>query len=32
VPFFIVNGKFTLSGAEQPDTFVEAFKQTVAAK
>jgi predicted DsbA family dithiol-disulfide isomerase len=32
VPFFIVNDKITLSGAQQPDTFVEAFQQTVAAK
>jgi predicted DsbA family dithiol-disulfide isomerase len=32
VPFFVINGKATLSGAQQPDTFVEAFKQTVAAK
>jgi predicted DsbA family dithiol-disulfide isomerase len=27
VPFFIVNGKFTLSGAQPPDTFLEAFRQ-----
>lgn len=27
VPFFVVNGKITLSGAQQPDTFLEAFMQ-----
>lgn len=27
VPFFIANGKITLSGAQQPDAFLEAFKQ-----
>jgi predicted DsbA family dithiol-disulfide isomerase len=27
VPFFIVNSKFTLSGAQQPDAFLGAFKQ-----
>jgi predicted DsbA family dithiol-disulfide isomerase len=27
VPFFIVNGKLTLSGAQQPDAFLEAFSQ-----
>jgi len=27
VPFFVVNGKKTLSGALQPDTFLEAFRQ-----
>lgn len=27
VPFFIINGQITLSGAQQPDTFVEAFRQ-----
>jgi len=30
VPFFIVNGKLTLSGAQQPDAFLDAFKQAVA--
>jgi predicted DsbA family dithiol-disulfide isomerase len=29
VPFFIINGKITLSGAQQPDTFLEAFKQAI---
>jgi predicted DsbA family dithiol-disulfide isomerase len=27
VPFFIVNSKFTLSGAQQPEAFLGAFKQ-----
>ena len=27
VPFFIINGKITLSGAQQPDAFLEAFRQ-----
>lgn len=27
VPFFIVNDKITLSGAQAPETFLEAFKQ-----
>lgn len=27
VPFFVVNDKITLSGAQQPDTFLEAFRQ-----
>lgn len=27
VPFFIVNNKITLSGAQQPDAFLEAFRQ-----
>ena len=29
VPFFIINQKITLSGAEQAETFLEAFKQVV---
>lgn len=29
VPFFIVNDKITLSGAQQPETFLEAFTQAV---
>ena len=32
VPFFIINDRITLSGAQQPDTFVEAFRQTVVGK
>jgi len=27
VPFFIINEKITLSGAQAPETFIEAFKQ-----
>src|SRR5262249_52884025 len=30
VPFFIVNGTLTLSGAQQPDAFLEAFKRAAA--
>jgi predicted DsbA family dithiol-disulfide isomerase len=29
VPFFIVGGKITLSGAQQPDAFLEAFKEAI---
>jgi predicted DsbA family dithiol-disulfide isomerase len=32
VPFFIVNGKITLGGAQPPEAFIEAFGQAVAAK
>jgi predicted DsbA family dithiol-disulfide isomerase len=32
VPFFIVNGKVTLSGARQPEAFLAAFKEAAAAK
>ena len=31
VPFFIVSGKVTLSGAQPPDAFFEAFRQVLAA-
>lgn len=31
VPFFVVNGKITLSGAQQPDAFLEAFRQAVGS-
>ena len=27
VPFFIIDGKITLSGAQPPDAFLEAFRQ-----
>jgi predicted DsbA family dithiol-disulfide isomerase len=27
VPFFVINGRITLSGAQQPDAFLEAFGQ-----
>ena len=32
VPFFIVNGRLTLSGAQQPDAFLEAFHQASVAE
>jgi predicted DsbA family dithiol-disulfide isomerase len=32
VPFFIVDGKLTLSGAQAPDTFLAAFRQALGAK
>jgi len=31
VPFFVVNGKITLFGAQQPDTFLEAFRRAVGS-
>jgi predicted DsbA family dithiol-disulfide isomerase len=31
VPFFIINRQITLSGAQQPDAFLEAFRQAIAA-
>ena len=31
VPFFIINGKITLSGAQQPDAFWAAIKQLVSS-
>ena len=31
VPFFIVNGQITLSGAQPPDTFLESFNQAINA-
>ncbi len=31
VPFFVVNGNITLSGAQQPDTLLEAFRQAVGS-
>jgi predicted DsbA family dithiol-disulfide isomerase len=30
VPFFIIDGTFTLSGAQQPEDFLEAFRQAAA--
>ena len=27
VPFFIINNAITLSGAQAPETFLDAFKQ-----
>jgi predicted DsbA family dithiol-disulfide isomerase len=32
VPFFIVNGKLTFSGAQQPDAFLAAFRQVTESK
>jgi predicted DsbA family dithiol-disulfide isomerase len=32
VPFFIVNGHFTLAGAQQPNTFLDVFGQSFDAK
>ena len=32
VPFFIVNGKLALSGAQQTDALLEAFRQALAVK
>jgi len=32
VPFFNINGKVTLSGAQQPETFLEAFGQVVGGR
>jgi predicted DsbA family dithiol-disulfide isomerase len=32
VPFFIFNSTFTLSGAQQPEAFLEAFRQSLAAR
>jgi predicted DsbA family dithiol-disulfide isomerase len=29
VPFFIVNNAVTLSGAQAPETFIDAFKQAI---
>jgi predicted DsbA family dithiol-disulfide isomerase len=31
VPFFIVNGTLTLSGAQQPEAFLEAFRQALGS-
>ncbi len=31
VPFFVINGQITLSGAQQPDAFLEAFTQAIPA-
>jgi predicted DsbA family dithiol-disulfide isomerase len=31
VPFFIVNGKITLGGAQHPDTFLKAFRQSIGS-
>lgn len=31
VPYFVVNGKIALSGAQHPDTLLEAFRQAVSS-
>jgi predicted DsbA family dithiol-disulfide isomerase len=31
VPFFIINGAVTLSGAQQPDAFLDAFRQAIGS-
>ena len=31
VPFFIINGEITLSGAQPPETFLEAFRMAAAS-
>lgn len=31
VPFFVVNGRITLSGAQPPDAFLQAFRQVIAS-
>ena len=32
VPFFIINGKITLGGAQAPEAFLEAFGKVVGSK
>lgn len=32
VPFFIINKEITLSGAQQPDVFVAAFREAIASQ
>jgi predicted DsbA family dithiol-disulfide isomerase len=32
VPFFIINNEITLSGAQQPDAFLDASKQAIASQ
>jgi predicted DsbA family dithiol-disulfide isomerase len=32
VPFFIINGKITLGGAQPPEAFLEAFRQVVGGE
>ena len=32
VPFIIINNAITLSGAQAPETFIEAFRQAVESK
>ena len=32
VPFFIINNEITLSGAQQPDAFLDAFRQAIGSQ
>jgi predicted DsbA family dithiol-disulfide isomerase len=32
VPFFIINQTITLSGAQEPETFLDAFRQAVESR
>jgi predicted DsbA family dithiol-disulfide isomerase len=32
VPFFIINNEITLSGAQQPDVFLDAFREAIASQ
>ena len=32
VPFFIINDKITLSGAQQPEAFLDAFRQVTGSQ
>jgi predicted DsbA family dithiol-disulfide isomerase len=32
LPFFIINGKITLGGAQPPEAFLEAFGRSVGGK
>jgi predicted DsbA family dithiol-disulfide isomerase len=32
VPFFIINNEITLSGARQPDVFLDAFREAIGSQ
>ena len=32
VPFFVINGKVTLSGAQPPEAFIEAFGRATGSE
>jgi predicted DsbA family dithiol-disulfide isomerase len=32
VPFFIINNEITLSGAQQPDVFLDAFREAIGSQ
>jgi predicted DsbA family dithiol-disulfide isomerase len=32
VPFFIINNEITLSGAQEPDAFLDAFRETIGSQ